>query len=53
MKSYPISRWLAGNFGGSNMFCKQTRLSVGRLEMSCPSGTELETDKAVFGVISN
>lgn len=31
MKSYPISRWFAGNFGGSSMFCKQTRLSVGKV----------------------
>lgn len=25
--SYPVSRWFAGNLGGSSMFCKQTRLS--------------------------
>jgi hypothetical protein len=31
MKSFPISRWFAGNFGGSNMFCKQARLSLGRM----------------------
>ena len=53
MKSYPISRWFAGNFGGSNMFCKQTRLSIGRMQIKCPSGTVLETDKALIGVISN
>lgn len=52
MASYPISRWFAGNFGGANMFCKQTRLSVGRMEIKCPSGTILDTNNAVFGVIS-
>ena len=53
MASYPISRWFAGNFGGSNMFCKQVRLSIGRLEAKCPSGTVMDTDHAVFGVMSN
>jgi hypothetical protein len=52
MKSYPISRWFAGNFGGSSMFCKQTRLSVGRMEIKCPAGSIAYTDKAIFGVIS-
>jgi hypothetical protein len=52
-KSYPISRWFFGNFGGANMFCKQMRLSLGKVDIRCPAGTVLETDKAVFGVISN
>jgi hypothetical protein len=52
-KSYPISRFFVGNFGGSSMFCKQTRLAVGKMAMTCPLGTVLETDKVVFGVISN
>lgn len=51
--SYPISRWFAGNFGGSNMFCKQTRLSLGRMELKCPPGTVFDTEHAVMGVISN
>ena len=52
-KSFLISRWFAGNFGGANMFCKQMRLSLGKVDIRCPPGTVLETDKAVFGVISN
>lgn len=35
------------------MFCKQTRLTIGKMNMGCPMGTVLETDKALFGVISN
>lgn len=35
------------------MFCKQVRLSIGKVDMRCPPGTVLETDKSVFGVISN
>lgn len=35
------------------MFCKQARLSLGRMEIKCPSGTVLETDKSLLGVISN
>jgi len=52
-KSYAISQFFAGNFGGSTMFCKQSRLVLGKMTMQCPMGTVLETDKAVFGVISN
>jgi len=35
------------------MFCKQSRIVLGKMNMQCPMGTVLETDKAVFGVISN
>jgi len=52
-KSYAFSQFFAGNFGGSSMFCKQTRLTIGKMNLVCPMGSVLETDKAVFGVISN
>ena len=50
---YPILRWFIGNFGGSSMFCKQVRQSVGKIGLECPPGSILETDKGIFGVISN
>lgn len=32
-KSYPISQFSIGNFGGSTMFCKQTRLATGKMNL--------------------
>lgn len=53
-KSFPISRFFIGNFGGSNMMCKSQRIATGRIELECPKGTVFESsDKAIIGALSN
>lgn len=53
-KSFPISRFFIGNFGGSNMMCKSTRIATGRIELECPRGTVFESaEKAIIGALSN
>jgi hypothetical protein len=41
-KSFPISRFFIGNFGGSNMMCKSQRIATGRIDLECPKGTVFE-----------
>ena len=52
-KSYPISRWMIGNFGGSNMMCKSSRVAVGRMQLECPGGTEFNANYHQLGGLSN
>lgn len=51
--SYPISQTMAGNFGGSSMMCKNSRVATGKLVMECPHGTIFHTGYVQMGALSN
>lgn len=42
-----------GNLGGTHMICEHQRLEAESVELKCDKGFVLDTDHAVFGVISN
>ena len=42
-----------GNMGGTHMFCKHRRLEFTDVNLQCDRGFVLDTEHAVFGVISN
>ena len=50
---WPIIRFIMGNFGGSTVFCKTTRMGYGEIHAQCPPGTYFDATKAVWGVMSN
>jgi hypothetical protein len=51
-KSWPISRLMLGNLGGSSIFCQQIRMGKGTFTVSCPIGSYIKHDKALFGIIN-
>jgi hypothetical protein len=53
-KSFPISRFFIGNFGGSITQCKQARLAVGSVDLECPKGTVFADSSDIqIGALSN
>lgn len=44
-KSFPISRFFIGNFGGSTMLGKTQRIASGGMQLECPKGTVFEDVK--------
>lgn len=53
-KSFPISRFFIGNFGGSITQCKQQRVAIGNIELECPKGTIFDdASRSQIGALSN
>lgn len=51
--AYPITQFMLGNMGGSTTFCHQFLMQKGHADISCSTGLVLDTDHAVFGLISS
>ena len=48
---YFINQFTLGNLGGSSIFCNQVDRTDGKMAISCPVGSTLETKHALFGLI--
>lgn len=52
--SYGIfDEYTLGNLGGSNVICQQTKIiKAPNVELLCPHGTVMKSDKLVYGIIN-
>ena len=50
--SYLLSKFTLGNMGGSSVYCGQYRLGKREADVSCPINSIIDTQNAVYGVMS-